>query len=75
MAETNEYIEGLKEMRSWYLEQRRKKVSTALELRKANGDGGMWAIEVSQANNAIEALDKAIEHEKKLANPPKAGVL
>ena len=60
------HIQNLQKMVDIYIEERRSRVATALELRTHNGEGGLWAAEICKLQEQIEGLERAIAHEKGL---------
>ena len=66
MAEKNQHIEDLQKFREVYVAERRREVRTALELREANGDGGLWGDKIKALQEIIEAIDAAIKDENSL---------
>ena len=71
MSETNEEstVEQLEAFREVLVEERRRLVATALDLRRQNGDSGgeNWGPQVKAIQEQIEAVDRAIADEKKLS--------
>lgn len=62
-----DYVGPLEQFRAVLVEERRRIVSTALELRAANGEGGAnWGADVQRLQEQIEAVDRAIKDEEKL---------
>jgi hypothetical protein len=66
MSDTRSPLEALNAFRKMLVEERRQIVSTALELREANGEGGLHGAEFQRIQEQIEALDRAIADETAL---------
>ncbi|TGT42613.1 hypothetical protein [Mesorhizobium sp. M8A.F.Ca.ET.165.01.1.1] len=69
MAE-NKQLSELMAFRQIYVEERRKLVETALFLRKANGDGGLHGAGLSSIQEILDAIDRAIMDEQRIAMDP-----
>ena len=67
-------LEELEAFRQIHLEERRRIVRTALELRETNKEGGLHGEQLARAQGWIEAVDRAIEDERKLKGQPKMTV-
>ncbi|MCR5856582.1 hypothetical protein [Mesorhizobium sp. J428] len=66
MTDFSNPLTNLRTFRDIYVEERRREVRTALELRKTNGEGGLWGAKVREIQIIIEAIDKAIADEEAL---------
>ncbi|MCQ8872486.1 hypothetical protein NP945_11705 [Mesorhizobium sp. LMG17149] len=64
MDDKNQHLEDLQEFRAIYVSERRNQIRTALDLRKSNGDGGMWGQQLKALQEIIEAVDRAIADEQ-----------
>lgn len=67
MVEKSQYLSDLTAFRELYREERRGLVANALRERKANGDGGLWGAELRAVQEILDAIDRAITDEKRLA--------
>lgn len=56
----------LEELRTIHVEERRRLVSVAVDLRQTNKEGGLWGAQVAAIQSQIEAIDRAIADERKL---------
>jgi len=70
-----DYVGPLEKFRAVLVEERRRIVSTALELREANGEGGLWGADVQRLQEQIEAVDRAIKDEENLRPSYYGGVV
>lgn len=62
-----DYIDMLKRFRAIHVEERRRVVASALDLREENkGEGGLFGDGVMRLQSQIEAIDRAIKDEEDL---------